>query len=70
MKHGFNELIAAFQIFKKYTEDAYPLGCEHDVLYVFVDPKIVSEKDKETLEEMGFLSETSGFFISYRYGAA
>lgn len=48
------DLIAAFTIFLKYSEDAYPTSCEHDVMYVHVDPKRVDPEDLATLEELGF----------------
>lgn len=33
------KLIEALQIFYKYSQVEYPTGCEHDTLYVYVDPK-------------------------------
>ena len=32
------ELIEAFQIFLKYSEESYPTNCDHDIMRVNVDP--------------------------------
>jgi hypothetical protein len=60
------KLIAAFTIFDKYIpKEESPCGCERDTLYVYCDPNIVSEEDKNTLEGLGFYPEESlGYFIS------
>lgn len=44
------DLIKALQIFLKYENKMYPTYCEHDILYVDIDPSIVSDEDKETLD--------------------
>lgn len=49
------DLIKALQIFLKYENKMYPTYCEHDVLYVDIDPSVVSDEDKKTLDELGFL---------------
>ena len=48
------DLIKALQIFLKYNPPTYPTICEHDELYVLVDPTIVSKEDLATLEDLGF----------------
>ena len=64
------ELIRALQLFAKYGNPIYPTHCEHDVLYVLIEPRLVSDEDKEKLREMGFLVDKDGCFLSYRYGSA
>ena len=67
-----DKLIQALQIFLKYGNPDCPTHCEHDVLYVMIDPAIVSDEDKRTLGELGFheSSQLSDCFQSYRYGSA
>lgn len=48
------DLVRAFQIFARYTDSEYPTGCEHDIMYVYVDPSQVSHKDISDLEKLGF----------------
>lgn len=65
-------LIKALKIFAKYTNKKYPTGCEHDVLYVYVNPSIVSEEDIKKLEELGFDAdrEDRENFYSFTFGSA
>lgn len=65
------ELIKALQIFLKYGNPKYPTACEHDVLYVKIDPEIVSEEDKNLLNQLGFFpdEEVGECFASYKYGS-
>jgi DNA-binding protein YbaB len=66
-----DKLIQALQIFLKYGNPDCPTHCEHDALYVMIDPKIVSDEDKKLLEELGFREgDLAGTFKSYRYGSA
>lgn len=71
-KSGFDELIEAFFIFKKYENPRWPTHCEHDKLCVLVDPELVSVEDLARLDSLGFSPdvEDSSIFVSYRYGAA
>lgn len=64
-------LIEALQIFKKYCNPNYPTICEHDILYVKIDPKTVSKKDILKLEGRGFIPnyELNNFY-SHRFGSA
>ena len=48
------DLIEALQIFLKYGNPVYPTHCEHDALYVMIDPGLVSEEDKAKLDELGY----------------
>lgn len=71
-KLGFDALIEAFTIFRKYDNPSHHTHCEHDVMLVCVDSKKVSEEDKERLEELGFFvgSEWPGYFTSFKFGSA
>lgn len=62
------QLIAALQIFLKYSDTEYPTHCEHDILHVCVDPELVTDEDKNQLHELGF-SYDSDHFYSYKYGS-
>lgn len=67
------DLIEALQIFLKYTDSKYPTNCSHDMLWVNVDPELVSDEDKARLDELGFfVSEDYDYaegFCSFRYGS-
>lgn len=63
------ELIEALQIFLKYDNPTYPTHCEHDVLWVLIDPDLVSDEDKKRLGELGFFVEDD-CFQSFRFGSA
>lgn len=67
-----DDLIKALQIFRKYTDAKYPTGCEHDVLYVYVDPADVSDEDIARLDKLGFdVDNGVGYcFSSSRFGSA
>lgn len=72
------QLVEALRIFLKYGNPDYPTHCEHDILYIVgIDPKVVSEEDKNRLKELGFTtgseegSETDyKQFYSFKYGSA
>lgn len=66
------KLIQALQIFLKYGNPNFPTHCEHDVLYVMIDPSLVSDEDKAKLDELGFFPDDdgSGNFMSFLYGRA
>lgn len=66
------DLIEALTILSKYTVSKHPTHCEHDVLYVIVDPNIVSVEDITKLEGLGFYvdDENGDCFKSFRYGSA
>jgi hypothetical protein len=65
------DLVKAFQIFLKYNKDHHPTACEHDIIYVQVDPTVVSDEDKEELERLGFHAdiEENDNFYSFRFGS-
>ena len=65
------DLLEAFTLFAKYTSEAHPTCCEHDVLYVLVDPADVSPEDRVRLEALGFDAyESDRNFQSTRFGSA
>jgi ribonuclease HI len=64
-------LIEALQIFKKYGNKEYPIQCEANIMYILIDPSIVSKKDKLKLQGRGFLPYSDGpAFYSVYYGSA
>lgn len=66
------DLIKALQIFLKYDNPKYPTHCEHDYLYVAINPELVSDEDKEELDKLGFFvdGEYDGEgFGSFKYGS-
>jgi hypothetical protein len=66
-----DNLIKALTIFRKYGNPAYPTHCEHDIMYVMIDPITVSEEDKATLDDLGFRPDNEmNNFSSYVFGSA
>lgn len=64
------DLIKALHIFLKYGNKNYPTFCEHDILYVDVDPSVVSDEDKKVLDELGFfVDDENDCFASFKYGS-
>lgn len=61
-------LIKSLQILRKYGNPMFPTHCEHDVLYVDINPDLVSKEDKEELQALGFFPEDGGF-KSYKFGS-
>lgn len=69
-KNNMENLIKALQIFLKYGNPNYPSHCEHDVFSININPELVSNKDKEELEELGFfVNDEEECFESFRYGS-
>ncbi len=65
------DLIEALTLFAKYTDEHHPTCCEHDQLYVLVDPAKVTAEDKTRLEALGFIADAGeGHFYSFRFGSA
>lgn len=64
------DLIKALQIFLKYGNPDYPTSCNHDELWVNIEPEKVSEEDLEMLKSLGFFphEDASGFY-SFRFGS-
>lgn len=63
-----DRLIEALQILRKYDNPEYPTNCNHDELWVNVNPDLVSDKDKKRLEELSFSPEEDGF-QSFEFGS-
>ena len=63
-----DKLIEALQIFQKYSNPRYPTHCEHDMLYVCIEPKIVSQEDIDKLKKLGFYDDKD-YFYSFKYGS-
>jgi hypothetical protein len=78
------DLVEAFTIFLKYSQEVYPTHCEHDVMCVCVSPSLVSDEDKKRLCVLGFKyggvnddgdmddeeeCEYGDCFYSYKYGS-
>ena len=60
------DLIKALQIFLKYGNPSRPFQCEHDILYINIDPELVSDQDKEELDNLRFfLDEGLDSFCYY-----
>lgn len=69
------DLIKAFQIFLKYDNPEWPTHCEHDIMFVCIDPDKVPEEAKEELEKLGFTAaknhdQGGDCFYSFKYGSA
>ena len=63
-------LIKALQIFLKYQNLVYPTICVHDELIIVgISFDEVSEDDKNSLENLGFLWD-SDYWSSTKYGSA
>lgn len=68
-------LIEALNIFLKYGNPKHPTHCEHDVMFVLVDPAKIADEDKIRLEELGFIASPNdervgSCFKSFQYGSA
>lgn len=61
------ELIEAFEIFSKYTDEDYLLEAQHDEIRVSVNPEKVSEEDKERLEDLGFHDGSHHYVPDFYY---
>ncbi len=65
------DLIKALQILARYEKPNYPTHCEHDVLWVLIDPGLVRSADIVALEELGFwMCTENNCFKSFKYGSA
>jgi hypothetical protein len=62
-----NDLIEALTIMRKYSSPQFPTQCEHGVLYVMVDPLLVSPEDLTRLKELSFRQDEDSFYSS-RFG--
>lgn len=69
---GFDALIEAFTIFRRYGNPPFPTHCEHDELMIVgIDPDDVSDADRVRLDALGFdMGGDGDGFHSYLYGSA
>jgi hypothetical protein len=64
------DLLKAITIFLKYGNPRNPSHCEHDILYIKINPELVSEEDQKELEKLSFSPDEFGNgFCSYRFGS-
>lgn len=63
-----DDLIEALTILRKYDNPKYPTHCEHDELFVCVDPGLVSDQDIQRLDNLGFFTSEE-VFKSYKFGS-
>lgn len=63
------KLIQALQIFLKYGNPDYPTHCEHDELFVCINPELVSAEDLVSLDLLGFRPNDVDGFSSFKYGS-
>ncbi len=64
------DLIEALTIFAKYTDKGRVVNCEHDQMFICIDPALVTEQDTTRLTELSFHKDNSGgYFWSYRFGS-
>jgi len=65
-----DDLIIALQILRQYKNPEFPTYCEHDILYIKVKPKKVSNEDIIMLGELGVHPNyEKKCFISYKFGS-
>lgn len=66
---GFDAIIEALTIFRKYGNPACPFHCTHDTLTICeIEPSEVSAEDRERLDVLGFFVGDEGAFESLRWG--
>ena len=67
------DLIKALIILNNYMDENsrnYPTICEHGIMYVSVDPCVVSDGDKQILQTLGFIPcKADPYFYSYKFGS-
>lgn len=66
-----DNLIEALTILRKYASPLFPTHCEHDMLYVNVDPALVSPEDIARLRELCLTPdiESGNMFSSSYFGS-
>jgi hypothetical protein len=65
-----DDLIEALTILRKYDNRRNPTNCEHDVLWVNVDPSLVSPEDLARLRELHFDPDANmDGFQSFYFGS-
>jgi hypothetical protein len=51
------DFLKAIQILVKYSDEKYPIHCEHDYLYFNIRWESINKIDRDTLEVLGFLKD-------------
>lgn len=67
-----DDLIEALTIMRKYGNPEWPTHCEHDQLFVAIDPRLVASEDLLHLEELGFSVGDGDYehgFVSFKFGS-
>ena len=65
-----DDLIEALQILRKYKNPEFPTHCEHDILYIHIKPKKVTDEDIQALADLSVHpSYELKCFISYKFGS-
>ena len=63
-------LINGLTILAGYENPSYPTYCEHDVMYVCISPKKVTQQHLDELEQLGFeVDFNEDCFYSFKYGS-
>lgn len=71
MNNTLSALIEALTLLSHYDDPSYPTRCEREILYVFVDPSLVTAEDLDRLSDLGFNAcPADGCFYSHRFGNA
>ena len=63
------DLIEALTILARYGNPSSPTHCEHDIMYLMIEPRLVSPEDTARLDELDVIPREE-CFISYRFGSA
>jgi len=66
--NGYDALIEAFKILRKYTDRRSNIYCEHDTMHAHVQEE-PTEEEIERLEECGFMQEGPEHFKSFWHGS-
>lgn len=63
------DLIEALQIMMKHGNNPRPTHCEHDELHVYPNSMDFTDEELSRLEELGFIDNNMGGFMSFRFGS-
>lgn len=65
-----DDLIEALTIMRRYDNPGIPTNCTHDMLWVAVSPRLVSQQDLARLAELHFHPDEEGIgFYSGFFGS-
>lgn len=65
-----DDLIKALQIFQKYGNPTFPTHCEHDEMFVMIEPSFVTTGDLLALKKLHFEPTGDNTFSSTFFGSA